>query len=452
MGDPVVDGFWSALGGGHDLVERRQPTTGRGSLRSAFPVTELAVASIGAAGLAASELVSATAGAAPTVTVDRALASGWFGMTLTPVGWQVPSPWDPIAGDYRASDGWIRLHTNAPRHKAVALEVLGVADDREAVARAVAQWPAQELEDEVVEAGGCAAVMRSTIEWRRHPQGMAVAEEPLVAWRDGLAGRPGGGWQPTAGRPLAGLRVLDLTRVIAGPVATRLLAGLGASVLRIDPPDWNEPAIVPELTIGKRTARLDAHEFAGLEQLRALVAEADVVVQGYRPGALDGFELGARARSELRPGLVDVSLDAYGWTGPWSHRRGFDSLVQMSAGIAERGMRWAGADKPVPLPVQALDHATGYLVAAAVLRGLTMAVTEGRGSIAQLSLARTALVLTSAGEGDDAAEATLDALPTRDEATQWGPAKRLLPPLTIEGAPLAWGLHARDLGSDAATW
>ncbi len=452
MGDPVVDGFWSALGGGPDLVERLQPTTGRGSLRSAFPVTELAVASIGAAGLAASELISATTGGAPTVTVNRALASGWFGMTLAPVGWQVPSPWDPIAGDYRASDGWIRLHTNAPHHKAVALEVLGVADDRDAVARAVAQWPAQELEDEVVEAGGCAAIMRSAIEWRRHPQGMALAEEPLVAWRDGLAGRSGGDWQPTAERPLAGLRVLDLTRVIAGPVATRLLAGLGASVLRIDPPDWDEPAIVPELTVGKRTARLDAHEFAGLERLRALVAEADVVVQGYRPGALDGFELGTRARSELRPGLVDVSLDAYGWTGPWSHRRGFDSLVQMSVGIAERGMRWAGADKPVPLPVQALDHATGYLVAAAVLRGLTMLVTEGRGSIAQLSLARTALALTAAGEGDEDAEVTPDALPTRDEATGWGPAKRLLPPLTIQGAPLEWELHARDLGSDAPTW
>ena len=165
--------------------------------------------------------------------------------------------------------------------------------------------------------------------------------------------------------------MLDLTRVLAGPVATRFLAGFGADVLRIDPPEWDEPAVVPEVTLGKRCARLDARTDDGRAHLRRLLAEADVLVHGYRPGVLDSLlGVDADGRAELRPGLVEVCLDAYGWTGPWSARRGFDSLVQMSSGIAEAGMRWAGRDVPTPLPVQALDHATGYLMAAEVIDGL----------------------------------------------------------------------------------
>lgn len=162
-----------------------------------------------------------------------------------------------------------------------------------------------------------------------------------------------------ARRPLAGIKVLDFTRVLAGPVATRFLAGLGADVLRIDPPEWDEPGVVPDVILGKRCARLDLHTAEDRRVFEALLARADIVVHGYRPGAMARLGYDEGERRTINPGLVDVSLCAYGWTGPWAGRRGFDSLVQMSIGIAEAGMRWQQAERPVPLPVQALDHATG---------------------------------------------------------------------------------------------
>ena len=326
------------------------------SLPSAFAVTAFASAVIGAAALAVSELVAAIADA-PPVVVDRRLASLWFGMSIKPVGWTPPSPWDPIAGDYPAADGWIRLHTNAPRHRAAALRVLGCAAERSIVAEAVKRWSAEALETAVVDAGGCAAAMRTVAEWGAHPQGRAVSAERLIAMEKASAASSG--WRPTAARPLAGVKVLDLTRVLAGPAATRFLAGYGADVLRIDPPDWNEPAIEPEVTLGKRCARLDLRQASDRSRFELLISEADLFIHGYRPEALDALGYGEDIRRALNPSLVDVRLDAYGWSGPWRSRRGFDSLVQMSTGIAAAGRAWCGGDKPVPLPVQALDHATG---------------------------------------------------------------------------------------------
>jgi crotonobetainyl-CoA:carnitine CoA-transferase CaiB-like acyl-CoA transferase len=247
--------------------------------------------------------------------------------------------------------------------------------------------------------------------------------------------------------------VLDLTRVLAGPVATRLLAGLGAQVLRVDPPGWDEPALAPEMTLGKRTARLDAHDPAGLAQLRRLLAEADVVVHGYRSDALERLGLGAEVRRATRPGLVDVSLDAYGFTGPWAARRGFDSLVQMSAGIADAGMRAAASDRPVPLPVQALDQATGYLMAAAVLTGLRDRLATGTGSSARLSLARTAALLEGAR---GLPRATPTAVDDTDDGellqTEWGPVRVLPAPLEVPGVRIGWDRAPRAFGSDNPIW
>src|SRR5690606_39816064 len=185
-----------------------------------------------------------------------------------------------------------------------------------------------------------------------------------------------------------GLRVLALRRVLAGPVSTRLLAGRGGRGGTIDPRPGDEPAPAPEMTLGERTSRLDALDPAGLAQLKRLLAEADVVVHGYRSDALERMGLGEEVRRATRPGLVDVSLDAYGFTGPWATRRGFDSLVQMSAGIADAGMRAAAAERPTPLPVQAPEQATGSLMAAAVIAGLRDRIEHGTGSTARLSLAR----------------------------------------------------------------
>jgi crotonobetainyl-CoA:carnitine CoA-transferase CaiB-like acyl-CoA transferase len=186
-----------------------------------------------------------------------------------------------------------------------------------------------------------------------------------------------------------------------------------------------------------------------------LLSEADVILHGYRPDALERLGLGGETRRRARPGLIDVSLDAYGWTGPWVGRRGFDSLVQMSCGIADEGMRRAGADIPKPLPVPALDHATGYLMAAAAVRGVSARRASGKGSLARVSLARTAALLTSVAARPDAPALTKpddgDYAATA-EATAWGPARRLRPPVKVEGAPMRWDIPAGALGSSPPRW
>lgn len=427
---------------------------GRGSLPSCFDVTGLAVASLGAAARELVRLEEADRGADACVEVDRRLASLWFGFSLRPLGWSLPSPWDPIAGDYATRDGWIKLHTNAPHHRDAALAVLGVAADRAAVAAAVETWAAEALETAIVEQGGCAAALRTASEWAVHPQGLAVAREPLVAWQAERC-PPGRNGRPEPGRPLAGLRVLDLTRVLAGPVATRFLAAFGAEVLRIDPPAWDEPGVVPEVTVGKRCAGLDLKRSADRGRFEALLAGADVLVHGYRGGALDRLGFPADRIRTLNPRIVDVSLRAYGHEGPWRQRRGFDSLVQMSCGIAEEGMQWAGSPQPKPLPVQALDHATGYLMAAAVLRGLRLRRDEGLAAIARLSLARTAALLAAAppepaGEPFDPLAAS-DVAP-EIESTRWGPAQRIRFPVRIPGAEPGFDRPACELRSSAPDW
>ena len=444
--------IWSALGGEADGPGRMQFVE-TGDLPSVFAVSDLAAASVGAACLAMAELVAARHGAWPQATVDRRLASLWFGASIRPQGWKAPAPWDAVAGDYRTGDGWIRLHTNAPHHRAAALAVLDAPADRAQVARAVQDWQADALETAVTRQGGCAAAMRSLAAWAGHPQGQAVAAEPLLIHRPGDVG-PMPNWPLPQGRPLQGVRILDMTRVLAGPVATRFLAGFGAAVLRIDPPDWNEPSIVPDLTLGKRCARLDLRQRQDRATWEGLLRQADVLVHGYRPGALTALGLGIERRRALCPDLIDVSLDAYGWSGPWAGRRGFDSLIQMSAGIADAGMRGLGRDQPTPLPVQALDHATGYLMAAAVVRGLKERLTTGMGYSACASLARTASFLISLPVSPAAhfRPEEPDDFATALEVTPWGAARRLTPPCRLQDATMHWSLPATDLGSSPAAW
>ena len=431
-----------------------------GSLRSVFAVSDLAQASVAAAGVALARFAAVCGGReAGAVVVDRDLASAWFQLSIRPVGWELPPPWDPVAGDYRGVDGWVRLHTNAAHHRQAALAVLGAPVDRSAVASAVSGWRVDALEDAVVKAGGAAAAMRSLVDWSEHPQGRAVAAEPLLVFEAGspaaTALRAGPVGSPDAG-PLSGIRVLDLTRVLAGPAATRTLAGWGADVLRIDPPGWDEAAVVPEMTLGKRCARLDLRTDHGRERFLALLAGADVLVHGYRSDALELLGLGWEARDQYRRGLIDVSLDAYGWSGPWATRRGFDSLVQMSCGIADAGRRAASVETPTPLPVQALDHATGWILAAAVITGLTLRTTHGVGSRWRGSLARTAQLLIEADpdrvDGTSARPIKVPEPLPELEHTGWGPARRLAPPLEVAGAPLRWTRPARPLGSDPPAW
>jgi hypothetical protein len=445
----ILSSIWAALDGDPALPDA-VTFTGEGSLKSAFAVSDLAAGSVAAAALAIAEY----AGSWPfDVTVERRLASFWFGWSFRAEGWTVPPDRSLISGDYEAADGWVRLHTNAPHHLAAALSVLGVIPERDAVAAAVRRHGAEQLEATVIAAGGCAAAMRSMSAWAVHPQGKSVMAEPLV-WRERTAAGPAPA-SPDRMRPLTGLRVLDLTRVFAGPVCTRVLAGLGAEVLRVDPPSWDEPGVVPEMTLGKRCARLDARVPKSRLALHELLRQADVLVHGYRPGAMDSLGLGAVDRARLRPGLVDVSLDAYGWTGPWAGRRGFDSLVQMSSGIAEEGMRRFGTAHPTPLPVQALDHAAGWIMAAAVLRGLVES-RDGYGRSARTSLARVAALLAPTA-GKHNLHGALRAPDPADfadvlEQTVWGRIHRLRPTALIPGVPLRWGLPACPLGSAEARW
>ena len=425
--------------------------TNTDNLPSWFEVSELASASIACAGL-----MACLNGDDPTlsITVDQRLASFWFNMTLQPIEWELPPAWDPIAGDYRTSDGWIRLHTNAPHHRLAALSVLGDYQDRETLAPVISGWKKDELETAVVAAGGCAAVMRSLEEWETHGQGKAVASEPLIDWQCNnqdekfIVSVRGS-------RPLSGIKVLDLTRVLAGPVATRFLSGYGADVLRIDPLDWEEPGVIPEVTLGKRCAGLDLKSNEGRDEFSELLKDADILVHGYRPDALGNLGFGRNVMNELNPALIDISLCAYGWTGPWAKRRGFDSLMQMSSGVADYGMKMSSAEKPMPLPVQALDHATGYFMAAAALYALHRKRTMGEVMSARLSLARTAHLLVQhkrstlhtnvceLGQGDFS-----DAV----ERTDWGDARRVRWPLELSKYSVHWPHLAGPLRTCKPHW
>jgi crotonobetainyl-CoA:carnitine CoA-transferase CaiB-like acyl-CoA transferase len=445
--------LWTSIGGDSSAVAALT-FTGTGKLTASYAVTAMAGASVAVAALSVAELAQHLSGGFPAVSVDLRLTSFWFGTSIRPIGWQMPPLWDAVAGDYRASDGWIRLHTNAPHHRTAVERVLGHHASKNEMAHTVAQWEKQDLETAIVEAGGCAAEMRSTVEWAEHPQGRAVAAEPLVHIRTGNRALLTNGLAPIS-RPLDGIRVLDLTRVLAGPVASRFLAGYGAEVLRIDPPDWNEPNVVPDVTLGKRCARLNLKSDQSRVLFEALLSEAHVFLHNYRSDALDRLGYDAEVRRALAPGLVDVGLCAYGWSGPWARRRGFDSLVQMSTGIADTGMRQKHADQPVPLPVQALDHTTGYLAAATAIRGITQRMLQGVGTEARLSLARTAKLLVDQHLDEPslslASESEADLSPAI-EKTDWGEARRLIPPVSIDRTQMWWSFPASNLGTSSPSW
>ena len=372
----------AALGGG-PLDADALRVTGRTGLACPLPVAELAVGSVAAQLLAARQLT----GAAGPVELDAGHVGAAFRSERharlggAPVG----AGFAPLSRFWAAADGWLRLHGNYPQHRDAALRVLGPGDP----AAAIARRPAEELERAVVDAGGAAAAVRDRVRWTEHPQGRAVAGLPLLTL-DRVADAP-----PRA-VPLEGLRVLDLTRVIAGPVATRTLASHGADVLRLDGPALPEdPGGLLETGPGKRHAVLDLASRTGRATAEELLAAADVVVQGYRPGALDAFGLAPAALAERHPHLAVVRLRAWGGAGPWAQRRGFDSLVQAAAGIADTLAAPDGT--PGVLPAQALDHATGHLAAAAALRAVDRRREEGGVWSAELSLAQTAHWLLTAG-------------------------------------------------------
>ena len=449
--------LWHALGAeGADLAAAQLTTTGpRAVLSAAFDVTGLATGAVAVATVAAGQFLAARRESRqPAVTVDSRESCAAFASErlFTPVGWNRPPLWDPIAGNYRAADAWIRVHTNYASHRAAVERVLG-AHDRETVQAAVAGLGAEELETAIVEAGGCAAVMHNRVQWLASAPGAATADAPPLTV---VERRSSGARTPDAdGKlPFDGVRVLDLTRVIAGPVCTKFLAGYGADVLRIDPPGFDEvPSLLPETTLGKRTAALDLAAPSDRAIFEELLAGADVLVSGLRGDALKRLGYDDEALTAVNPGLIIASLDAYGWDGPWRHRRGFDSLVQMSCGIADDGATATGQAEPVPLPVQALDHATGWLLAAAVARALTRRLTHSATARIQGSLIGTANLLYSlTPPNDHLSVPTPNDFTLTATTTDWGPARRVPLPGRIDGAPAHWSQQAGPLGRHPAVW
>ena len=446
--------LWSMLGGDPSQLDALTIAGDARVLPSVFDVTGFAAATVGVATLAVAELQAArNADDLRPATVDTLEACAAFlcEARFSPIGWERVGIWDPIAGDYETADGWIRLHTNYSSHRAAALRALGLDDaDRDAVTAAVASEKGDDLEARVVAEGGAAAVMRTRDEWAAHPHGAAVAAQAPISLSHHASGA-GVPLGPTDGPPLRGVKVLDLTRVLAGPFGTRFLAAWGADVLRIDPPGFEEvPAIVPEATAGKRTAFLDLAADEGRSTFESLVAEADVLVHGYRPGALAtlGFDDG-RLRA-INPALIISQHDAYGWSGPWAPRRGFDSLVQMSCGIAAA----RGDDRPRPLPCQALDHGTGFLLAAAVCRALAHRERAGAPSDIRGALVGAANVLFAHPDPEaiDVAPPPLDDSTLEERATDFGPARAVPIPGSIDGVRPHLERPAGPLGRHAASF
>lgn len=423
----LLPAVWAALRGDPADAARLTVTGPPVTLRSTFPVTAVGVAAIGASLLAATDRPVGI----DTRNVAVALRSERY---LRRDGASPGNPFDPLSAFHRTSDGWIRLHANYAWHREAALAVLGCAEPD--VPAAIAERGAVELETALHEADGVAAAVRSEPEWRT----TAGDPPPLVEHR--LLG-------PAPARPDRRPRVLDLTRVIAGPVATRTLAAHGADVLRLDSPERPElPAQAWDTLPGKRSALLDLR--TERSRLEELLSAADVVVTGHRPGALDRFGLAPDALAERHPGLVVVTLSAWGTRGVWGARRGFDSLVQAACGIARAE---GGGDAPGALPAQVLDHATGYLAAAAVLLGLARQRRAGGTHHSQLSLVGTAGWLLSLPTATPADVPATDPAPYLVELD--APDGRLTlvaPPGTVDGKPLDWPPPAPAFGGAAAEW
>lgn len=422
---------------------------------------DLARACVGACSLAAAELAARRAGRPlPRVVLDDgALATAFVSERHLLIDERATVNFAPLSRFWRTADGWLRTHANYPHHRARLLAALGLGDDAsvERVAALFAERSAAEIEETVYAAGGLAVALRTMEEWAAHPQGEAVAGRPLLD-RERLDDAAPRSLSPLTGDPLlpaSGLRVLDLTRVTGGPVATRTLALFGADVLRVDAPQLPEdPEAHADTGFGKRSTRLDLTGAADRRAFDDLLAGADVVVTGYRPGALDRFGLAPEALASRRPGLVVAQLSAWGAYGPWGERRGFDSVVQVATGIA--AVEGSG-ERPGALPAQALDHGTGYLLAAAVLRAVTEQLDEGGTRALRLALARTAHWLTRELQHEPtAATETYD---TEDPA-RWltetdSPAGRLrhaLPPAGFAGGPANWARPSGLWGTDSPEW
>jgi crotonobetainyl-CoA:carnitine CoA-transferase CaiB-like acyl-CoA transferase len=450
--------LWT-LAGGDPAALGHVAFTGDEALPSSFRIGAAARTAIGAAGLAAAAHWQAKTGRWQQVAVDARHAAIEFRSEryLRIDGAGAASLWDAIAGLYRAGDGrHVRLHTNFPHHRQAVLDVLGVDPAREAVQAALGSWSAFDFEAAAMAAGGVVAALRTAEEWAAHGQGRALAELPVLTI-ERIGDAPP---RPLAAgdRPLSGQRVLDLTRIIAGPVAGRTLAAHGADVMLISAPDlphidW----LAKDTGRGKLSASADLKTVAGRETLGHLVDEADILIDGFRPGATAARGFGPEAVAERRPGIVYVSLSAYGAEGPWADRRGFDSLVQTVSGFNHAEGEAAGTGAPKELPCQALDHAAGYLLAFGAMMARLRQAREGGSWLVRGSLAQTGRWIWQQGRVANGF-ATPEPKPTEvaalleTSASPFGEVRAVSHAARLSETPARWVRPTVPLGSQEPNW
>ena len=433
-------------------------------LPTPFRIGETAAASLGAVGLAAADLWEMRTGRRQDVAVDarRATASLRSSRYMTLNGAPAAGERPSVMGVYPSQNGrWNYLHCNFPNHREAALSVLGVAEDREAVRRAVAQWDALELEEAIIAAKGAGGMVRSMAEWAQHPHSAAVASLPLLEI-DKIGDSPPEPL-PDGPRPLSGVRVLDLTRVLAGPTCARTLAEHGADVMKIAAshlPSSGSQEL--DTGHGKLSAFLDLREPADVDTLKGLVSAADVFSQGYRPGTLASRGLAPEDLARLRPGIVYVSLSAFGRVGPWAERRGFDTVVQTVSGITHRqGELFPGAEPgPQFYPVSAIDYLTGYLMAYGALTALSRRAREGGSWLVRISLAQTGKWLVDRGQVPENELSDVPTDFTAEEIARWrttsevtaGRLDHLGPTLQLSETQPYWARPTVPLGFHEPVW
>jgi hypothetical protein len=426
-----------------------------------FRAGEAAAAALGAAASAAADLWCLRGGAPQQIGIDvRAAAASLCSFLYQRVsGAAFKRTALATTALYRGRDGrWIHLHGGF-RSREGTLALLGCADDADAIARAVATWDAQALEDALAERGCCGVRLRSADEWRRHPQGIALAGVPpieIVKIGDAPAEPLRGPRASESGaRPLSGARVLDLTRVLAGPTCARTMAEHGAEVLHIRGPrlPFVEPFVI-DTNPGKRSCFLDLDRDEEAERLRALAREADVFSQGYRLGAFARRGFSPEALARMRPGIVVVSINCYGHEGPWAGRPGWEQLAQTTSGMA---LEHSGPEHPALVGAALNDYTTGYLGAAGAMLALARRATEGGSWHVRVSLARTAMWIMSLPRiAGDAVARPVDPAEiapwTIEMKTAWGALERLGPIARMSATPPRWNLPPAKLGSHPAAW